>query len=120
MLVMTREGHVLTGTDKDLYYHWNVFAEVHSRFYEALRSCRRLVTSGYGFADHAVNGRLSSWLDRDDGNSVVLLNAEPETIREQPRTFTQSGVPLWEQSGRFLIHRMWMQDAHLEDIKQAL
>jgi hypothetical protein len=47
-------------------------SEQHLHFQEALRDSRRLVAIGYGFRDQAINSRLVHWINRSDGNRMVV------------------------------------------------
>jgi len=64
-------------------YATQPFAEIHRQFKTALRQTDRIVVSGYGFRDDAINEMLTSWIQESSTRRLVLLYQKlPRQIRE--------------------------------------
>jgi hypothetical protein len=107
----------LSGLNKSVSYHRGVYADVHFRFLELLRRCNRMIMSGYGWGDTAINFQLETWLDNLRGNKLFLLHQEPRQLVDRSVTMATS-YDGWLRSRRLVTLEQWLADTSLSDLKR--
>jgi hypothetical protein len=108
----------LAGLSKPVAYQRGIYTDLHHRFHEMLRLCDRMVMSGYGWGDHAINCRLESWLDRT-GNQLVLLHPTPEDLTYRS-LIVVSAFDGWMHSRKLVQIRKWMSEVRQDDLEEIL
>lgn len=111
-----RRPSFLSGIDKATAYHRGIYADIHFRFYELLRSCDQMVMSGYGWGDTAINFQLDSWLDRSTRNTIILLHEQPEQLVERSLTMARA-FDAWVRSGQLICIKSWLCNVLLHDLQ---
>jgi hypothetical protein len=109
----------LSGINKATAYQRGIYADIHFRFYEILRSCDHMVMSGYGWGDTAINFQLDTWLDRCRRNTIILLHERPEQIVESSLIMA-SAYDGWVRSGQLICIRKWLCDTPLRELQPHL
>jgi hypothetical protein len=111
----------LAGTfDKIFGYEGWIFPDQHHRFQAALRASNRLVVTGYGFRDQAINSRLIDWLGRSHDNRIVVAHGEPEQLPALARIAIKNHWGRWVTEGRIRIVPSWIADTTWADIAAEL
>lgn len=108
----------LSGLNKSVSYHRGIYADVHFRFLELLRRCDRMIMSGYGWGDTAINFQVETWLDSLRGNKLILLHEEPQQLIDKSVIMAAS-YEGWLRSGRLVVLKRWFADtsqSHLSDL----
>ncbi len=108
----------LSGLNKSVSYHRGIYANVHFRFLELLRRCDRMIMSGYGWGDTAINFQVETWLDSFRGNKLILLHKEPRQLIDKSVIMATS-YEGWLRSGRLVVLERWFADtyqSHLSDL----
>jgi hypothetical protein len=111
-----RKPSFLSGLNKSVSYHRGIYADIHFRFAEALRECRHIIMSGYGWGDTAINFQLESWLDRSRKHCLTILHREPAELTGRSMIFA-SGFNAWRRSGQLVCIERWLEDVSLSDLK---
>jgi hypothetical protein len=105
----------LSGLNKSVSYHRGIYADVHFRFLELLRRCDRMIMSGYGWGDTALNFQLETWIDSFRGNKLVLLHRNPRELIDRSVILAMS-YDGWRRSGRLAVLEQWLADTSLSDL----
>jgi hypothetical protein len=105
----------LSGLNKSVSYHRGIYADVHFRFLQLLRRCDRMIMSGYGWGDTAINFQLETWLDSLRGNKLILLHEEPQTLIDKSVIMAAS-YDGWLRSGRLVVLEQWFGETHLSHL----
>jgi hypothetical protein len=106
----------LSGLNKSVSYHRGVYADVHFRFLELLRRCDRMIMSGYGWGDTAINFQLETWIDSSRCNKLILLHENPRQLIDRSVIMAMS-YEGWRRSGRLAVLEQWLADTSLSDLK---
>ena len=109
----------ISGLNKPAYYNRGIYADHHFRFAQALRQCDRMVMSGYGWGDDAINFQLGNWLDRARSNRLVLLHEGSEALRVGSMMMATSSDS-WVRAGQLICVEHWLCDTRLSDIRDLL
>jgi hypothetical protein len=109
----------LSGINKATAYQRGIYADIHFRFHELLRSCDHMVMSGYGWGDTAINFQLDAWLDRCQRNTIVLLHEKPEQILERSLIMA-SAYDGRVRSGQLICIKKWLCDISLRELQPYL
>lgn len=115
----TRRPTFLSGINKVTAYQRGVFADVHYRFHELLRSCSDMVMSGYGWGDTAINFQLDKWLDDGSRNRIILMSESPEKLADRSLILESS----WDariRSGQFICIKKYFGNVSLNEIQAVL
>ncbi len=116
---MLRRPSFLSGINKATAYQRGIYADIHFRFHELLRSCDHMVMSGYGWGDTAINFQLDSWLDRCRRNTIVLLHENPEQLVEKSLVLA-SAYDGRVRSGQLVCIKSWPSDVSLLELQRHL
>ncbi len=119
LLAQTGTPLFLSGANKSDAYQRGVYTDIHFHFYTLLRDCDRIVMSGYGWGDSAMNFRLDSWFDRSPANKVVLLQEHPDNLTKRSRIFA-TGYEAWTKTGQLVCVERWLCDLRLPDLRDLL
>lgn len=106
----------LSGLNKSVSYHRGFYADVHFRFLELLRRCNRMIMSGYGWGDTAINFQLETWLDSARDNKAILLHADPRQLIDRSLIMATS-YDWWLNSGRLVALEQWLANTSLSDLR---
>jgi SIR2-like domain len=106
----------LSGLNKSVSYHRGFYADVHFRFLELLRRCNRMIMSGYGWGDTAINFQLETWLDSLRDNKLILLHTEPRQLIDRSVILATS-YDGWLRSGRLTALEQWLANTSLSDLR---
>lgn len=109
----------LSGLNKSVSYHRGIYADVHFRFQELLRRCNRMIMSGYGWGDTAINFQIETWLDSPRDNKLILLHTEPQTLIDKSLIMASS-YDGWLRSDRLVALEQWLANTSLSDLKSLL
>lgn len=109
----------LSGINKATWYQRGIYADIHFRFHQLLRSCGHIVMSGYGWGDVAINFQLDKWMDDSDRNRIILLHEAPEMLVNRSMVLG-SAYDAWTRSGQLVCIRQWLSAASLKDLQPFL
>lgn len=109
----------LSGIQKANAYGRGIYADIHFHFSLLLRQCDRILMSGYGWGDTAINFKLDTWLDRSRSNRIVLLDEQPDDLTNRSLIFA-SGYDGWKRSGQLACVRSWLCKTKLSDVINLL
>lgn len=109
----------LSGIHKADAYGRGIYADIHFHFSHLLRQCDRILMSGYGWGDTAINFKLDTWLDRSRSNMIVLLHERPDELTSRSLIFA-SGYDGWKRSGQLACVRRWLSGTELSDVIDLL
>ena len=110
-----RRPSFLSGISKATAYARGIYADVHHRFGIALRNTDRIVMSGYGWGDTAINFQLDTWLDRARQNTLLLLHEHPEELAQRS-LLLGSAYDAHVRSGQIVLLKQWLSDTIISDI----
>jgi len=116
---MFRRPSFLSGINKATAYQRGIYADIHFRFYDLLRSCDHMVMSGYGWGDTVINFQLDTWLDRCRRNTIILLHEKPEQIAERSLIMA-SAYDGRVRSGQLICIKRWLCDISLRELHPHL
>jgi hypothetical protein len=100
-------------------YQRGIYTDIHFHFYALLRQCDRILMSGYGWGDTAINFRLDTWLDSSRDNKIVLLQDRPEELTNRSLVFA-SGYKVWMRAGQLACVERWFCDTAMSDLRRPL
>lgn len=89
LIILYETGYILIGSGKSSKYHLGIYEDLQSRFARQLRSTNRIIVSGYGWNDYAINKKLEFWL-QDKQNKIMLIHKYPEQMVKQSRYLTDA------------------------------
>ncbi len=112
----SRRPSFLSGLNKESSYQRGIYVDLHFHFHQLLHECNRMVMSGYGWGDLAINNRLEAWMDHDQKNSITLLHRYPEELQERSLAVASS-YDGWVNSGQLISIPKWLSEVHLKDLK---
>jgi hypothetical protein len=118
-VAQTATPSFLSGTNKSDAYQRGVYADIHFHFYALLRECARILMSGYGWGDTAINFRLESWFDRSHGNKIVLLQEHPEELANRSLVFA-TAFAAWTKANQLPCVEHWLCDLRLSELRRFL
>lgn len=119
LVAQTGVPSFLSGINKSDAYQRGIYTDIHFHFYELLRECDRILMSGYGWGDTAINFRLDSWLDRSRANKVVLLQEHPEQLTDRSLVFA-TGYEAWTKAGQLACVERWLCGVRLSELRGLL
>lgn len=119
LLAASRGPSFLSGINKSVSYNRGIYADIHFRFQEQLRKSNRMIMSGYGWGDTAINFQIENWLDRDRSHKLVLLHQHPDELLDNSLIMA-SGYNGWVRSGKLAVIDRWLSDVSLSDIREYL
>jgi SIR2-like domain len=114
-----RRPSFLSGISKATAYARGIYADVHHRFGTVLRRTDRILMSGYGWGDTAINFQLDTWLDRSRDNTLILLHEHPEELANRS-LLLQSAYDAHVRSGQLVPLKQWLSATRLADIVEHL
>jgi hypothetical protein len=109
----------LTGINKDTMYNGRVYSDVHLRFQSLLRQTDRIIMSGYGWGDSAINLQPSTWLDRSPSHKLILLHRYPKELIKKSLIMA-TGFDAWVRLGRVALIERWMSEVTFPEIRAEL
>ncbi len=114
-----RAASFLSGLNKPVSYDRGIYADVHFRFGEILRRCDRMIMSGYGWGDIAINHQLEAWFDRSRDNRLLLLHEDFKSLVDHSMTLSacQGG---WVRNGQLIPAERWLCNTRLSDADEFL
>jgi hypothetical protein len=90
---------VLTGTfNKILSYQTGIFDDQHVHFHDALRDADRLIVTGYGFRDKAINARLVAWAERPGKRRLLVIHPNPQNFAHNARGAVRGKWERWQDA----------------------
>ncbi len=119
LVAQTGAPSFLSGINKSDAYQRGIYTDIHFHFYALLRELDRILMSGYGWGDTALNFRLDSWFDRSRANRVVLLQERPEQLTNRSLIFA-TGYEAWTRAGQLACVERWLCNAHLSELRGSL
>jgi hypothetical protein len=114
-----RTPSFLSGINKSDAYQRGIYTDIHFHFYSLLRQCHKILMSGYGWGDTAINFRLDTWLDLSRSHKIVLLHPRPDALTDRSVIFA-AGYRPWRQSGKLVCVERWLCDTSLSDLNDVL
>jgi hypothetical protein len=113
--------NLLVGTyNRIADYTAEVFSELHWRFHQALREFDTMIVSGYGWNDHAINGRLAGWLNTSGNKRFILFDRSPEEVLTRPRVTGWSYKSLVKEDKLILVPKYLSDPGAVEEMKARL
>jgi hypothetical protein len=110
---------LLAGTfNKMLQYTTGIYADLYFQMYRALRETKILILCGYGFGDKGINTRLTEWADSSPQNLMVVIHADPESLKARGAIF--NNWDQWLQSHKLVLVQKWIEDTSWKDIHDVL
>ncbi len=119
LVATLRRPSFLSGISKATAYARGIYADVHYRFGTALRGNDRILMSGYGWSDTAINFQLDTWLDRSQHNALILLHEHPENLAQRSLLLS-SAYDAHVRSGQIIPLKRWLSETTLPDIAAHL
>jgi hypothetical protein len=121
-LPLSARPEMLVGTvTKILDYQRGIYGDVHWRFRESLRTAARVIVSGYGFSDKAVNSALIDWMDRAPANRIVIVDpCASQFLVSRGRPAIQRNLGRWRDQGRARFEDVTVEGADWGRISNAL
>ena len=112
---------LLAGTfNKMLQYTSGIYADLYYQMYRALRETEILIVCGYGFGDKGINNRIIEWAYSSDQNVMVVVHAEPESLKVRARGAILKNWDNWLQSSKLVLVQKWIEDTSWKDIYGAI
>lgn len=109
----------LSGLSKFVSYQRGIYADIHFRFHEALRRSDRMIMSGYGWGDTAINFQLEQWLDQRSSTTLTLLHKTPDKLTDNSLILA-TGYDCWVRSGRLVPIQKWMSEVSVAELQHSL
>jgi len=109
----------LTGVSKVYSYNRGIFADQHYRFLQLLHNNNLMVMSGYGWGDIPINFQLQNWLDRDRGNTLILLHHDPMDLADNSLELRHI-YNAYTKSKQIIPLEKWLSETSLPAIKRFL
>jgi hypothetical protein len=107
----------LTGMEKGLLYHLNIYDDMFYRFSTALRNSSRMIMSGYSLGDFTINSFINSWLDSSPANRLILLHQKDKLSELEDRSILfDEAYEHREQTGQLKIIPKWLCDTSLPKV----
>lgn len=112
---------LLAGTfNKMLQYTTGIYADLYCQMYSSLQETEILILCGYGFGDKGINTRLIEWVYSSPQNMLVVIHAEPQSLKMKARGAISKNWDEWLQSRKLLLIQKWVQDTSWEEIHNAI
>jgi hypothetical protein len=112
---------LLAGTfNKMLQYTTGIYADLYCQMYRALQETEILILCGYGFGDKGINTRLIEWAYSSQQNVMVVIHAEPESLKMKARGAITKNWGEWLQSSKLVLVHKWIQDTSWKEIHDAI
>lgn len=112
---------LLAGTfNKMLQYSTGIYADLYCQMYRALKETEILIPCGYGFGDKGINTRLIEWLYSSQQNVLVVIHAEPESLKMKARVAISKNWDEWLQSRKLVLIQKWIQNTSWDEIHDAI
>jgi hypothetical protein len=115
----TGQPSFLSGIDKVTSYQRGIFADIHFRFHQLLRTSDQIVMSGYGWGDTAINFQLDKWLEKGKRNRIILLYEKPEELADHS-LILESCWRGYTKSGKLACINKYFQDVSLQELQAVL
>jgi len=115
LISQSRRPSFLSGVSKEASYQRGIYVDLHFHFHQLLRESNRMVMSGYGWGDLAINNRLEAWLDHDPMNNIILLHKNPEELQERSLALA-GGYDAWINSRQLISIPKWLSETSLNDL----
>jgi hypothetical protein len=109
----------LSGINKVTSYQRGIYADIHFRFHQLLRTSDQIVMSGYGWGDTAISFQLDKWLEDGKRNRIILLYETPEKLANGSLILESS----WDsciKSGQLACINKYFQDVSLRELQAVL
>ncbi|HTB62908.1 MAG TPA: SIR2 family protein [Opitutales bacterium] len=112
----------LAGTfNKILDYGSGIFGEQFFRFHQFLKEHDRLIISGYGFGDKAINTHLWDWLCEKSNRKMIVLHEDPKSLFLHARASFSNVYDRLKEIDQIVIIEKWMSNASFDtDISHLL
>jgi len=108
----------LSGINKADSYQRAIYTDIHFHYYALLRQSDRILMSGYGWGDTAINFQFDAWFDRSRSNKLILLHRNPKQLTDKSLVMA-SGYNGWEQSGQLICIERWLSETSVSDLNNA-
>lgn len=109
----------LTGASKVMSYNRGIFANMLFEFQVALRECRNVVMSGYGWGDTPINFHIQYWLDRDPGNRLILLQKCPRELVDRSKELDEMSRS-YRKADRIVFIEEWLMNTSFDRLFPCL
>jgi len=109
----------LSGINKVTSYQRGIYADVHFRFHQLLRTSDQIVMSGYGWGDTAINFQLDKWLEECERNRIILLYKMPEKLADRS-LILESCWDSYVKSGQLACINEYFQNVSLRELQVVL
>jgi hypothetical protein len=109
----------LSGINKVASYQRGIYADIHFRFHQLLRTSDQIVMSGYGWGDTAINFQSDKWLEDGKQNRIILLYVTPERLVDGSLILKSC----WDgciKSGQLASINKYFQDVSLQELQAVL
>jgi hypothetical protein len=109
----------LSGINKVTSYQRGIYADIHFRFHQLLRTSDQIVMSGYGWGDTAINFQLDKWLEEGEQNRIILLYKTPESLVDGSLILASC----WDgciKSGQLACINKFFQEVSLQELQAVL
>jgi len=111
-----RRPSFLSGINKVTFYQRGIYADIHFRFHQLLRSSDQIVMSGYGWGDAAINFQLDKWLEEGDRKRVILLYKTPEKLSDRSMIL-ECGWDGRIASGQLVCLKKYFEDVSMSELQ---
>lgn len=88
--------------------------------FRALQETEILILCGYGFGDKGINTRLIEWAYSSQQNILVVIHAEPQSLKMKGRGAISKNWDEWLQSRKLVLIQKWVQNTSWEEIHNAI
>jgi len=112
---------LLAGTfNKMLQYTSGIYADLYCQMYRALQDTGLLILCGYGFGDKGINTRIIEWLYSSPQNLMVVIHAEPDSLKMNARGAILKNWDNWLQNNKLVLVQKWIEETSWKDISDAI
>jgi len=118
--VLLDKGHILTGQKKSEKYYTGIHGEIHYRFSHHLRTCSKLIVSGYGWNDLQMNKKIFDWLYSKPKNKLILIHKDTEDMTRRSRFLSYDAVPKGEKNGKITVIKKWFVEVQTKELESII
>lgn len=107
----------LIGTfNKILQYTNEIFFDLNYQFVNNLRTTNRLVVSGYGFGDKAINYQIVKWMYDNPENKMYVIHRNPDSLKINSRGSIGRNWSQWSDNGQLITIKKHIDELKSDDI----
>ena len=116
VMLLFDKGNLLTGANKSVQYIFGIFGELFYRFFTKLRNTDRLVISGYGWNDFAINKKLFEWLNLNKKAKIFLIHKNVDDLINNSRYLNATYFLDLIKSNKIIVSKKWFEQATMDEI----